>query len=127
MKKVLHEAHALRGRCARVVLVCVSDKSKSNDTMPGSESICALQRRSAVTGLYLPSSYLEYMLTISYPASNPKPMSKDATGAFSTTDFAVVFILPYLGSKLHPTDEKGSSGVFLAESLGSFLRLIICL
>ena len=108
--KILHDSHALRGRCARVVLVSDSDKSKSSDIIAGPESTCAPQRRSArlqtVTGLYLPSSSLEYMLTISYPASITKPMSKEATGTFLYYQFVFVLILTYLGSKSRPTGEK---------------------
>ena len=50
VKKVLHDMLALRGRCAQVVLVCEVDESdkrnesKSNVTIPGSESICASRR-----------------------------------------------------------------------------------
>ena len=75
VKKVLHHTLSLRGRCARVVLVCEVDKSnkrnesKSNLTIPAPESMCAprrsarLQSQKAVgkPGLYLPSSYLEYV------------------------------------------------------------------
>ena len=97
MKKILHHTLALRVRCARVVLVCESgidesDKRKSDLTIPPPESMCppccSLRIQSQAegkTGLYLPSSYLEYVLNISYPASNTKPMSHTATGTFLTT------------------------------------------
>jgi hypothetical protein len=94
VKKVLHDTLALRGRCAKVLLVCKNDesnkrnKSKSIPTVPAPENICAPQRRSArlqsKPGHYLPSSYFEYVPTISYPASNTNPMPK-ATGAFLIT------------------------------------------
>jgi hypothetical protein len=46
VKKVLHDTLALRGRCARVVLVCKPDESdkcnesKLNPTIPAPESMC---------------------------------------------------------------------------------------
>ena len=96
VKKVLHNTLSLRGRCARVVLVCEVDESdkcnesKSNLTIPAPESIyasdrCGSPRLQSNPGLYLPSSCLEYVLTISYPASKVmKPTPKTATGAFLT-------------------------------------------
>ena len=88
LKEVLHDTFALRGRCARVILVCEVDESKSNITISAPDSIYAPDRRHSAhlqsnAGLYLPSSYLEYALTISYPASKITP--KTATGAFFTT------------------------------------------
>ena len=88
LKEVLHDTFALRGRCARVILVCEVDESKSNITISAPDSIYAPDRRHSAhlqsnAGLYLPSSYIEYALTISYPASKITP--KTATGAFFTT------------------------------------------
>ena len=69
VKKVLHDTRSLRGRCARVVLVCEDDESdkhiesKLNLTIPAPESIFASDRRcsprlqsNSASGLYLPSS-----------------------------------------------------------------------
>ena len=100
VKKVLHHALAVRGRCARVVLVCKDDESnkrndfKSDLTIPAPEGNRS-QRRSprlqshdeaiGRPGLYLSSSYLKYVLIISYSASNTKPKSKTPTGAFLIT------------------------------------------
>jgi hypothetical protein len=88
VKKVLHNTLALRGRCARVHLVCEDDESKSIPIILAPESIYAPRRSARILqskpGHYLPSLYFEYVLTISYPASNTNPMPK-ATGAFLIT------------------------------------------
>ena len=95
VKKVLHNARhgALRGRCTQVVQVCEVEKlneSKSNLTLPGPVSMRAPSRSPCIqshgvvgkSGLHHLSSYVEYALTISYPA---KPRTKTPIGAFLFT------------------------------------------
>ena len=70
VKKVLHDTFALRGRCARVVLVCEVDESdkrneyKLNLTIPALESICAPDRRHSArqwsTGVCFCHSFVLY-------------------------------------------------------------------
>ena len=96
VKKVLHNTLSLRGRCARVVLVCEVDESNKHNeskldlTIPAPDSINdPAPRRSprlqSSPGFYFPSLYFEYVLTVSYPASNSKLKPKTATSAFLST------------------------------------------
>jgi len=87
VKKVLHNALTLRGRCSRVVLVCEDNESKkrkeskSDLTIPGTGGRCALRR----------SPRLQAQGVV---ATNAKPKSKTPTI-----------------SKLRLTDEQGSTGL----------------
>ena len=94
MKKDLHDTWLFADDVARVVLVCAS-VNPINAMNPSRllpflhRKACVLPRQSprlqshegavGKPGLLLPSLYLEYVLTILYPA---KPMRKTATGAF---------------------------------------------
>ena len=98
VEKILHHALAVRGRCARVVLVSKVDESdkrnesKSDLTIPVPESNRSQRRRSprlqsheepGAVGKHLSSFLvLEMCVYISYPGSNTKSKSKTPTGAF---------------------------------------------
>ena len=89
VKKVLHDALALRGRCSRVALVSEVEESRVEESeklkesklipaIPGSMNMCALRRSARIqsngiagkSDLHLPSSYVEYALTTSYPVKS---------------------------------------------------------
>jgi hypothetical protein len=128
MKKVLHETVGLRGRCARVVLVCEVDESnkrkesKSNLTIPAPESMCTLRRsprlQSQGGAVGKPGWSLSSFLVLGICAYHfissleHETYAQDGNRCVSYYRFALVFISSYLGSKLRPADEKRSTGVF---------------
>ena len=131
VKKVLHNALTLRGRCSRVVLACEVDESnkrndsKTNLTIPGSVSMCALRRSPRVQSQGVvgksssSSSFLVRGICTYHFISSHERETQDTNRWVSYYHSALVLVFmssyPYLASRLRPTDEQ--TGVFLAISL----------
>jgi hypothetical protein len=146
VKKVLHDTLALRGRCARVVLVSEFDKSdkrnesKTNLTIPAPESMCVSYYRFALvfTLSYLASKLrctnkegstgvslaIPLFLCSHFAQPDPKLRSmelgvKDKLTSMLLAYLLFAFVLTCLRTDLSVEGEN-------EESLGSFLRLIMC-